>query len=569
MNYILMTEDINFDFGSFFGNIDTKTFNIYDNDSIKKQTKFQYSGKIFNIIDTDSFLKKIIKDRREYIEYKNLKKMKNENSNKICIIQYMNGKFAMKPVDLDLNDYIFDEFLFIEYIYQKINRYENQLGIAIYNDEKIYFFKDDIGKKSLGYKINPFILSSMNYDYEIDGLRLYIYDVKEKKLFTKFKPNSCLLPNYIKSANELIADFKLKLHKHKYIFDYTFDKHPLYGFNDTFMKTIDRTWIVETKDLKLNEVNHILPNINTYLTKKYLIETIINFNKKNDIDQNDKFNYIYLKTFIEYFLESIKKKLLLEENIVVYFSGGVDSTLVVVFLHLSLPINKTIYLINTGFINSHDRNIGIESYNELKKTFHERNFVFIENNLEISKINEYKEKIKRIIFPKTKNMDINIGIIFYFSTLIAKNYSNVIFIGSGADELFGGYNKYKNLNISYNEDKDINKKCDENLHINSSRTKSNMFFDLLTISEENLVRDDRIISSFGLEAITPFLDINTIIFSLNLPNSCFLNYTKKKVINKYLLRLTLEHFGMSKTAYHLKKAMQYGTGLNKYEKHYI
>jgi len=135
-------------------------------------------------------------------------------------------------------------------------------------------------------------------------------------------------------------------------------------------------------------------------------------------------------------------------------------------------------------------------------------------------------------------MDFNIGFILHYTALEARKYSKVCFLGSGADELFGGYSKYKKENCRHR-----------------------MLLDVVTLSYNNLSRDDRVISNNNLEARLPLLDSDVINYSFN--------FNDELIKDKFVIRQLLINYGLIKISCAPKKAMQYGTGLNKYENKYF
>lgn len=677
---------------------------------------FQYLGLIYNTQGVEEFTELFIHQSI----FKN--------------ITLLNFKVENKSISEGYNNIGINHLNMVESIYNEINRYENDVALGIYtSDGFFYFFKDDVGKKSLGYSLNPFRLSSHNYQYEIDNLQIYVYDVKNQQMYTRFKKYSNIINIYLKNLipayklfNMTLNEYflKIKSNFNNYVdlsdqiinhdFNITNDsyeyfklrnfndiafqlKYPskinsevehltntisdnnneskssvtkscsfqitennkLFEYNIVDIDTTNYPDIVKTRDndylcdLNQNIINRFeiaynvnIINNNNYIKERNLSEYINNssyirnsvlglvkkfnfmvgiryyqdisyiFQDKNtnnisisdkhsdittylnyknvfihdlnvlfikDIDilkliTNDKIleslkkffldngigtyftNSIspdYVRKFIDIFYHSISKRIKHnEDHIAVYFSGGVDSTLIALFLHLILPKNGVIYLINTTLPDSHDRKMGIQSFNELCKVFSQRKFVFVKNDLDYITIMREKDNINALIAPLKKYIDFNIAAIYYFSSLAVKKYSHVVFIGSGADELFCGYNKYKkHIYGIYSSESYL------------KTIKSHMFSDLFTISVNNLSRDYRVISSFGIDPKIPFLDNELIKFSHYISNlDYFIIQNNDSYINKCLLRLVLIHFGLREAAKIQKKAMQYGTGIIKYEK---
>ncbi|EQB61999.1 putative asparagine synthetase [Vairimorpha apis BRL 01] len=234
-----------------------------------------------------------------------------------------------------------------------------------------------------------------------------------------------------------------------------------------------------------------------FLKKQFGISSV-----KYDYEINSNFLYIYNKidkniiTFekVNYFTERFACIGHFTNNYIKqlfnFFSGGIDSIILAMYLHFVSDISRPIYLINTGFNNSQDRINGKLAYKELSL-----------------KINQNtKEKIYDLIYPKSNNMDFNIRTVLYFTAKTARSYSKVGFLGSGADELFCGYNKYKS------------EKPDD-------RIKNNKFC-------IKFKRDD----------------------------------LQNEIENKIILRKILRYYNLNNLSNIPKKAMQYGSGIFKLEK---
>ncbi|KAM0681098.1 hypothetical protein GINT2_000883 [Glugoides intestinalis] len=399
-------------------------------------------------------------------------------------------------IALEKHDCLENRFNFISCVHSQINKYENDFALAIVVDQRVYFFKDDIGKKSLGYSEAPFILSSIHYDSELDPLKLYVYDAVLKRLDCSFKERSIITEAYFKQVKVIQQYLKMYPNDYKALTEYS--------------------------DEKLEKDEELMTQTTNASTKYH-----------------EELSFLLLKSCKLRYIPGSGNK-----NEIVFFSGGIDSFIITLFIHFTVNQNSRIVLINTAVPGSFDRNNGLKGIEALKKHFPEREFLFVENNISADEIKRHDSKIKELMYPKTKQMDFNIASVLYFSARCAAGIGQVVYLGSGADELFGGYNRYKT----------------------DTSSRDRMFFDLFTISIHNICRDDRIISHYGLEARIPFLDYQIVKFSLDLPFDSLIRRIDSTIINKAILRDLLIFHGFSDISLIPKKAMQYGTGINKFEK---
>jgi len=212
------------------------------------------------------------------------------------------------------------------------------------------------------------------------------------------------------------------------------------------------------------------------------------------------------------------------KNIGVLFSGGLDSSLIV--LLASKYSNVVLY--TAGAEGSQDLEWARKVSEELGLKL--REYVF--------DLDEVKNSLEKVMFAieEPNPMNLAIGIPIYFATKLAKeDNTKVLLTGQGADELFGGYAKYLG-------------------------DPSLMEKDILEIGEKNLARDDKIAMLNSVEGRFPFLDLNVVRSGLRTP----LEYKIKNETRKAILREIALELGLPKeVAYREKKACQYGTNAQK------
>ena len=282
------------------------------------------------------------------------------------------------------------------------------------------------------------------------------------------------------------------------------------------------------------------------------------------------------------------------------FSGGLDSTLMAYYCLLETPDNINIDLFNLSFDKSSpDRTTGIISYKELIDKFPNRNINLILIDREYNKdITEtFQKNILKLIYPRKTHMDFNISsaknistckkgylvdkekLIKYFkdidnkiinndlikkyeqkeyqNNILTKKISNfeyekftdmanihvsdakIIFDGLGADEIFGGYLRYKNGNIEEQMKKDLDR-----------------------LWLRNCGRDDRVCGENKLELRFPYLDYDLMEFlsSINDINQ-IVDFTKPRGEGeKFLLRNVAKNIVGFNLSYKFeKRAIQFGT----------
>lgn len=125
----------------------------------------------------------------------------------------------------------------------------------------------------------------------------------------------------------------------------------------------------------------------------------------------------------------------------------------------------------------------------------------------------------------------------------------VLVIGSGADELFGGYTRHRNAFVRRN----LIRTPYENL-------EHELEFDFQRLPSRNLARDDRVIGDCGVTVRSPFLEEHFVRIVRNLPaqQKCY-HALEQGVGDKLLLRLCGYRLGLCNVTALKKRAMQFGS----------
>ncbi|KAH8240297.1 hypothetical protein KR038_007544 [Drosophila bunnanda] len=250
-------------------------------------------------------------------------------------------------------------------------------------------------------------------------------------------------------------------------------------------------------------------------------------------------------------------------KICILFSGGIDCTILALLANKFVPYNEPIELINVAFEtlggqnvseklwDVPDRRTSLMSVNELKRVCPERFWNLLEVNVTRDELKTHlSSRIKNLIYPLQTILDESLGCAYWFASNCPNSTARVALIGSGADELFGGYCRHRN---AY-------KRC---LGSNSERqlsVRSELNVDWQRIPARNLARDDRVIADNGKTARSPFIEENVVQFvrSLEPFQKCCFNFPEG-VGDKLLLRLYGYEIGLRDVALLKKRAIQFGS----------
>ncbi len=244
----------------------------------------------------------------------------------------------------------------------------------------------------------------------------------------------------------------------------------------------------------------------------------------------EKMNNELLKNIQDAIKKTVPKK-----RIGIAFSGGVDSSLISKILS---DLDYDVTLLTIGFSESHDILFAKEVNEQLK---------FPHHVLEIDA--DSFEKISSDINKKiqTDNLSWNENCIafYYVSKLAASLNIDAVVTANGIDELFCGYNAYREV-ISQGESA-VNKLMDEKIENEIKMMKA----------------VNQISSEFGVEILQPLLDLEFIKYAKTIPISDKIHDSedlmRKHVIRKLAYEIKIPEISYTKR----KKALQYGTKIHK------
>lgn len=240
-----------------------------------------------------------------------------------------------------------------------------------------------------------------------------------------------------------------------------------------------------------------------------------------------------LQTLLE---EAIQRRVQGLKEIAVAFSGGLDSS-VVAFLASKCGVK--VNLLHVSLENQVETEEAIIAADEL-------NLPLVVDLFKDSDVETTLPKVVELI-EEPDPIKASIGLPFYWAAEKAAEAGfKVMLAGQGADELFGGYQRY------------VNQCCKEG----SEKARKTMFNDVVKIHESNLERDLKITGFHNVELRLPFASFDLAEFALSLPLECKIE-NKVNTLRKLALRKMALDAGVPPSiAQKPKKAVQYSTGIN-------
>ncbi len=233
---------------------------------------------------------------------------------------------------------------------------------------------------------------------------------------------------------------------------------------------------------------------------------------------------------------SIKRRVLGLKEVAVAFSGGLDSSLVA-------------FLANKCGIKVNLFHVSLENQEETEDAIEAAEALNLPLQVDLFKDSDVEKTLPKVVelIEEPDPVKASIGVPFYWvSEKAAEAGFKVMLAGQGADELFGGYQRY------------VNEFCKDG----NEKVRKTMFDDVVRIHERNLERDLKITSFHDVELRVPFGSFDLAAFAMSLPVDLKIE-NKTDTRRKLVLRQMALNVGMSSLMSEKpKKAVQYSTGIN-------
>ena len=234
-------------------------------------------------------------------------------------------------------------------------------------------------------------------------------------------------------------------------------------------------------------------------------------------------------------MENAAKETISDKKIGVAFSGGVDSTLLA---KLVKDMGYDVHLLTIGFQDSHDINFAKE-VNQLL------NFPHSISEIDPEKFKGVSQKINQIIKSDNLSWNENSIAFHYVAELAQKNELKTVATANGIDELFCGYNSYREA---------IEKGEDEVTKMMGEKLKN---------EGEMMVAINKVTTEFDVRMVQPFLSPSFVDYSKKIPVSEKIHGPDDMQRKHPIRELAMDYGVPEVAAQKQKKALQYGSQIHK------
>ncbi len=232
---------------------------------------------------------------------------------------------------------------------------------------------------------------------------------------------------------------------------------------------------------------------------------------------------------------SVRNRVHGAKDVAVAFSGGLDSS-VVAFLAKKCGVR--VHLVHVSLR-------GQPETEDAKKAAEVLELPLSSHLFEANDVEKTVPKVVALI-EEADPVKTAVGVPFYWvAEKTAEAGLDVLLAGQGADELFGGYQRYVHEYFLHGEE----------------LVRQTMFNDAVKLPESNLERDEKICGFHGVELRLPFASFKLAEFALSLPVELKIE-RKQDGLRKLVLRRLALNAGLPEAVVNKpKKAVQYATGV--------
>lgn len=242
------------------------------------------------------------------------------------------------------------------------------------------------------------------------------------------------------------------------------------------------------------------------------------------------------KTLQKLLEQSVRKRLVGAKEAAVAFSGGLDSSVVA---SLAKKCGANVRLIH----------VSLENRPETEEAKKAAGILRLPIQVHLFKEHDVEKVISKVVelIEEPDPVKVSIGVPFYWTAEKAAEAGlPVLLAGQGADELFGGYQRYVNNYLAHGEE----------------QVRRAMFEDVVRLHESNIERDVKICRFHDVELRLPFASYQIAQFALSLPLELKIEKNQGS-LRKLVLRKVAENLGLPESIVEkAKKAVQYATGVS-------
>jgi len=404
-----------------------------------------------------------------------------------------------------------------EAIIQTMQIIDGEYAFGVFDGKNLVLARDEIGIKPLYYHINNNYIQNDPIISQNDPI------ISQNDSITS--QNSSIEDNH--SGNIIINSFSS-------------ERKALWkmGIKDSEIKQLKPGYILYNWKLIAPKSNPW--DLDYIKDNDFNIPSPIGYDKRLKSLNIEEMNYNQIKySLLSLITDSTYKRVFDSDEVGVIFSGGVDSTILATLLkNFSDDISVNLYT------------VGVKESKDLeyaKKTAKNLN---IPLKTEIINENLVRESLTPVLnaIEEPNLMKIGVGMTLYLATKLAfEDGIKITLAGQGADEIFGGYNRY----LTTYKDK------------GPQSVEKNMINDIKLGYDVNFERDDKIANLNNVDLRVPYLDENLVNFALKIPVKYKIN-SNEDLLRKRILRDIAIDIGIDKEiAERPKKAAQYGSGIHK------